>query len=168
MNETQTQTTDIENPKETENKIETQLEEAWSESHEKLAKKWMNESKIISESHNKSGKNNKFKYSMVKLPAILIPIIFSPITVSLSHVEGFQFVNMAIFLLSGSLNAIDGFYNYQKKYQKHMDYSARYSDLNSDIQYELVKSRKFRSSPDEFLMKTQMKYDALASSAPDL
>ena len=143
-------------------------EEEWSEHAEALAQEWADDAAKASNAHNKCGLSYKKKHHMVGLPAILIPICMSPISATFADKDGIQYANMIGFLVSGCLSATHAFYGFDIKHQRHMDYSARYGDVCSDVKYELVKSRRFRISPDEFLMKIQMKMDSLAGSAPDL
>lgn len=143
-------------------------EEEWSEITETLAREWGEEALKASEGHAKAGLKNKAMHVYFGLPSVLIPIAMAPISTSFSDEYNIQYVNMSAFLLSGILGAVDNFFAYDRKYQKHMDFSARYSDVVSDVKYQLAKSRPYRVSYDEFLMKIQMKMDSLAASAPDL
>ncbi|MCP4483705.1 MAG: hypothetical protein GY823_03960 [Flavobacteriaceae bacterium] len=143
-------------------------EEAWSEETEKLAYEWAKNAKEASNAHNSAGKSHKSKHVGIGLPAVLVPIFMAPISATLAGFEGIQYANMAGFLVSGTLSAVNSFFGFDKKYQKHMDFSARYADVYSDVKYELAKARKFRIAPDRFLMRIQMKLDSLGASAPDL
>jgi len=143
-------------------------EEEWNEATEGLVKEWATLAEKASVAHNEAGKAFKKKHVLIGLPAILLPVCMAPISATLADTEGIQYANMVGFLVSGCLSATHAFFSFDKKYQKHMDYSARYSDVNTDVKYEMVKSRRFRTSPDQFLMRIQMKMDNLAGSAPDL
>ena len=50
----------------------------------------------------------------------------------------------------------------------HFNYSARYTDVVSDIESELVKSRKFRIQLDVYSTRIHMITDNLANSEPVL
>ena len=143
-------------------------EEAWSDDTEELAREWAKAASEASTAHNAAGKVHKCKHVGVGLPAVLVPIFMAPISATLAGYEGIQYANMAGFLVSGTLSAVHSFFGFDKKYQQHMDYSARYGDVYSDVKYELSKARKFRIAPDRFLMRIQMKLDSLSSTAPDL
>lgn len=147
---------------------ENKLEEPWTEQTEELAYKWMKESKSLSQKHDKAGKNNKYKHAITGLPAILIPSIFSPISVAIGDVEGMQYVNMSGFILTAIFSTINTFFSYNQKYQKHMDYSAFFNDIFTDIQFEMSREKKYRRPHDEFLTKIQLKMDYLNQNAPDL
>lgn len=153
----------------TENPIKRSIgEEEWSDSTEKLATEWGQKALEASAAHNKAGLKHKAKHVIFGLPSVLIPIAMAPISATLADENGIQYVNMSAFLLSGILGAVDNFFAYDRKHQRHMDFSARYGDVATDVKYELAKSRKYRAAPDAFLMKIQMKMDSLAASAPDL
>lgn len=143
-------------------------EEEWSERTESLAIEWGKKAEVSSEAHNKAGKSHKFKHVVVGLPSIIIPIAMAPISTTFAEEDGIEYANMSMFLISGVLSAVHTFFAFDRKYQKHMDYSARYGDVASDVKFELAKSRPFRVSYDEFLMKIQMKLDFLSATAPDL
>lgn len=143
-------------------------EEEWSDATEELAREWGKSAADASIAHNKAGKVNKTKHIGVGLPAVLVPICMAPISATLADSEGIQYANMVGFLVSGCLSAVHSFFGFDKKYQKHMDFSARYGDVCSDVKYELAKSRAYRVSADQFMMKIQMKMDNLSASAPDL
>jgi hypothetical protein len=144
------------------------IDENWTDKNESLALEWQKKSEIASVAHNKSGLKNKFKHVITGLPAVLIPAIFAPLSVALEGVPGVEYVSMAGFIATGVFGGINGFFNYSNKHQKHMDFSARYGDVVSDVQYELSMQRPFRIAPDRFLMKIQMKLDNLSANAPDL
>ena len=144
------------------------IEENWSDATESLAKEWLESATKASDGHNKSGKSNKFKNAITGLPSILIPAIFAPVSIAVDGNENAQYISMVGFIASGIFSGVNTFFAYDRKYQKHMDFSAKYADVVSDIRYELSKSRKFRTQPDQFLMKIQMKLDNLGAQAPDL
>lgn len=143
-------------------------EEEWNEASEMLAKEWGEQANVASAAHNNAGKSHKTKHVAVGLPAVLIPIFMAPISATLAGHDGIEYANMIGFLASGCLSAVHSFFGFNRKYQQHMDYSARYGDICSDVKYELVKARKYRVSSDQFLMRIQLKMDNLSSSAPDL
>lgn len=143
-------------------------EEAWNHRHEELAQEWMELAKNNSEAHNATAKKFKFKHVAVGLPSVLLPIAMAPLSSTLADEPGIEYANMSAFLVTGVLSAVHSFFGFDKKYQQHMDFSARYSSLYTDLRYELTKARKFRAPADEFLMRTQMKIDNLGAIAPDL
>jgi hypothetical protein len=143
-------------------------EEEWSDATEELAREWGQAAADASVAHNAAGKAHKCKHVGVGLPAVLIPICMAPISATLADREGIQYANMVGFLVSGCLSAVHSFFGFDKKHQKHMDFSARYGDVCSDVKYELAKSRPYRVSADQFMMRIQMKMDNLSGSAPDL
>ena len=143
-------------------------EEEWNDATEALAREWADDAAVNSSGHYAAGKAHKCKHIGVGLPAVLVPIVMAPISATLAGYEGIQYANMVGFLISGCLSAVHSFFGFDRKYQKHMDYSARYGDICTDVKYELAKGRKYRVSPDQFLMRIQLKMDSLSQSSPDL
>lgn len=145
------------------------IDENWTDQTESLAMEWKETAQKASVAHNKAGLSNKFKHAVTGLPVVIIPTIFAPLTAALgSSTPGIEYVSMAGFIATGIMGGVNGFFGYNQKHQRHMDFSARYGDVVSDIQYELAKGRQFRTQPDQFLMRMQMKMDNLSSQAPDL
>lgn len=143
------------------------VDENWSDETESLAKTWMVLSNEISKKHAEAAGVNKFKNAITGLPSILIPAIFAPLTTTLKDYENVEYISMAGFIATGILIGINTFFRYAQKYQGHLDFSSRYLELVTDIQYELAKSRKFRTPPDAYLMKIQLRLDSLRAQEPD-
>ena len=154
------------NPIDPDQKI--RIDENWTDENEALAREWLAAAKEASAAHNKAGKSNKFKHVVTGLPAILIPSVFAPLTAALGNREGIEYVSMSGFIATGIFTGVNTFFGYARKHQRHNDFSARFSDLVTDIQYELAKQRRFRSQPDQFLTRIQMRLDNLGAQAPDL
>mgnify|MGYP003986046341 CR=1 FL=1 len=144
------------------------IDENWTTTTEELALEWLKNAKTASKKHYNSGIKNKFKHRLTGLPAMLLPAIFAPLTVALAEVDGVQWVSMGGFIATAFFSTINNFFEYSKMHQKHMDSSSRYSDLVSDIKYELAKERKYRQPPDVILTKIQLKLDYLDESTPDI
>lgn len=162
---------DIENPvcvKDTHFSKGYRREEKWTEAHENLCKEWLEEAQEASKNHNKSGLSNKFKHVIFGLPTVLIPAIFSPVSIALEGEESLPYVSMTGFILTGIFGGIDQFFDYSGKHQRHMDFSARYADVVSDIKFELAQGRQFRTDADQFLMRIQKTMDSNGANAPDL
>lgn len=144
------------------------IDEDWTDQNESLAQKWLSVANENQDGHYKAGKKQKCNHVVFGLPAVLIPSIFAPLTAALGNIDGIQYISMSGFILSAIFSGVHTFFGFNQKYQKHMDYSARYGDVSSDITFELAKQRRFRMQPDQFLQKIQMKLDSLSANAPDL
>ena len=150
------------------NNEEYRKDEKWSDKHEKLVNKWLKIAQENSIAHNVAGKNHKCKHVIFGLPSVILPIIFSPVCIALDGDISLPYVSMAGFITSGLFGAVDKFFDFSGNHQKHMDYSARYSDIISDIEYEMAKERQYRTDPDQWTMRIQGKLDYTSGSAPDL
>ena len=145
------------------------IDENWTKKTEKLAIEWKDLAHKACEGHRKAGFSNKFKHNVTGVPVIVLSAIFAPLTATLGSCESYtKYISMVGFILTGILSGINGFYGFVQKHQRHMDYSGRYGEIVTDVQYELAKGRQFRTPPDQFLMKIQVKMDHLNSEAPDL
>ena len=142
----------------------------WTDETEALALEWKEKAEKASIVHNGAGLSNKYKHIITGLPVIIIPSIFAPLTAALgSGSPGIEYVSMVGFITTGIMGGINGLFGFNQNHQRHMDFSARYSDIASDIQYELLKQRNHRNiPPDQFLMRVQMKMDNLNAQAPNL
>lgn len=143
-------------------------EEAWNERSESLAMEWQEKAQKCSDAHNKTGLAKKKMHVIFGLPAVLIPAIMSPMSIGFADEPGIEYGNMTGFILTAICSGVHTFFGYSKLHQKHMDFSARYADVVSDIKYELIKGRSYRQPADAFLMKIQLKMDMLCASGPDL
>lgn len=145
-----------------------QMEEPWNQVTEDLANKWLEQASSASDAHAKAGLKKKALHVRWGLPALLIPAIMSPLSVGLAEFEGIQYGNMSAFILTAVCTGVHSFFKYDYLHAKHMEYSARYGNLKTDIVRELSKGKAFRRPTDEFLAIVESKLDALNSSAPDL
>lgn len=143
-------------------------EEPWTDTTEELAQQYMADAQVRSKSHEAMAKVFKKRHIIFGLPAILIPTLFTPFSTIFADQPGFEYANAGAYLTTAILTTVHNFFGFAFKYQKHMDYSARYADVVSDIQYEIAKGRKYRTPADQFLMRMQMKVDFLGATAPDL
>lgn len=144
-------------------------EEEWSKYTVELLSKWRDQAHEASCAHAKTGLKKKGLHVRTALPSILIPLCFAPISSSsLSDEDGFKYANMAAFIVSGSLSAINNFFNYSALHEKHMNFSAKYGDVVTTVDYELAKQEKYRRPPDEMLTYVQVRLDSLNAQAPDL
>lgn len=142
-------------------------EEAWNSNAEKQVREWAKEATQGIKEHYILGKSFKFKHHAVGLPAILVPAVMGIVSATFSWYEPIVYINTAAFAVTAVLTGVHGFYKFDLMYQKHMDYSARYYDILSDIKSEMVRSREFRRPMDEFMTRIQMRLDTLVFYAPD-
>lgn len=71
-----------------------------------------------------------------------------------------------ITLLAGLLAGVATFNDALTKSESHFSISARYFDIATDIEAELVKPRAFRLAADVFITRTQHQIDAANARAP--
>lgn len=142
------------------------IEEKYTVHNEALLKHWLKVSRNNSKAHNKKGKVLKKKHEYIGLPAVLLPVLFTPISGVLVNVEGMQYANVAVIATTGILNGVYTFFNFSMKSQKHFEFEAKYNDLATTIMVELSKKRDIRIRADRFIEMVQSKIDNLGASAP--
>ena len=147
---------------------EERCQESWDTPQEELILKWRQASNSLSNAHAKSARVCKKKNIYFGLPALMIPTVMAPLSAALNTSEWIVYIEMSAFMATAVTSAMVQFFNFSGKTEKHFAFSARYADLVTDIDQELVKPRRFRQPVDTFSLKIKMLYDALNRSAPDL
>jgi hypothetical protein len=142
------------------------IAEEYTQQSETLLKYWMKEAKELSNKHNIKGKNFKWKHELVGIPAMIIPIIASPISGLLADEPGIEIFNVVALISSGVLSGIYSFFNFSRKSELHFRYEANYQDLYTTILVELSKKRELRYKADRFIEQIQSKIDGYATNAP--
>jgi hypothetical protein len=142
-------------------------EEPWGDTNEKYIRELINTCKLKIDQHDLSGYHFKKKNAQWGLPAALIPTIMAPVSVLIdSYPEVSKYINASAFITTSVIIGVSSFYRYGEQTSNHFNISARYSDILSDIELELVKGRKFRTQIDVFLTRIHMNLDSLANTAP--
>ena len=137
----------------------------WSGRQQDLILAWGKRLKQNSIAHGKMGKIMKRRYTMVSLPAILIPVVAS----SLSNVlQPYPLAMSGAMLVTSIFTGINGFFNYGAKTQQHFEYEYNYSKLANEIDKELSKKKMDRQACDLYLQIVLSEMNRLDSSAPVL
>lgn len=108
------------------------------------------------------------------VPAIIIPAACSPLVVLMGYISpeschsipASDYIASIGFLLSTIVNGIYGFFKFGQRSTQHYMYSAKYSDIITDIDTELIKKKQFRINADLFVATIKMKYDNLIFGEP--
>ena len=79
-----------------------------------------------------------------------------------------KYINAGAFLATGVIGGVYSFFKFGEKMTNHFNFSARYADVASDIELELVKGREFRTQLDVFSTRVHMLVDNLSSTEPVL
>lgn len=118
--------------------------------------------------HDRAGYHFKKISSRLGLPMVLLPVIMSPVSVLVEGQPIAKYVNATAFILTGILSATVNFYKYGEKMSNHFNYSARFEDIKTDLEVELVKERPYRNAYDVFSTKIHMRIDSLLNGSPTL
>jgi hypothetical protein len=111
--------------------------------------------------HEKAGWKARKLYQVFGLPTVIIPLAGSVAAQFLpeSAVSG-------LMLASGVCAGVNAFLNYGQKAQMHFEYSARFAELASSIDFEMAKSRSDRTAADVFLERLKGKTSSLRAAEP--
>lgn len=135
----------------------------WEHREEELLEKWKDEMYDNSKLHRKSGKKYKKLYVIFGVPATLIPIIMSGLTVPL---EDYPLTQSLLMITTGILVGISTFFNLGKRFAQHFEYENRYGELAREIEKELKKPKRHRLACDVYMERVYLKYSGLNARAP--
>jgi hypothetical protein len=137
----------------------------WERRGEDLISSWCEKLKKSSIAHGKMGKVMKNRYTMVSLPAVIIPVVASSLSTVL---QPYPLAMTGLMLTTSIFTGINSFFNYGKKEQKHFEYEASYQKLANEIEKELSKPKKHRTACDLYLQIILSEMNRLDGSAPVL
>jgi len=142
----------------------------WTEQIEQLVSRWKNQVEKLSHVHQESGYILKTRYYRLIIPSIILPFIMTLVSQNIyagdndtSHI-----IEGTAFMVTSALSALTLFFNYGQLYEQHFQFSARYSDIITRIDFELARRRKFRTPSDVFITELKCKIESLNDGAPSL
>ena len=149
------------------------VEEPWNEKIENLIHEWKDLCRTKAKQHELAGYDFKRKNTIWGLPPVIVPIIMSPLSAVLeSECDGQEiwkgYFTSTAFLIAGFFSGVYSFFGFGKKMEKHFSYSARYSDIVTEIEAEMIKETKWRIPADVFMTKIKMNIENLSGSEPVL
>lgn len=144
------------------------VEEPWTHKVEDLIILWNKDIQEQVTLHEDSGYFYKKKKQMVGLPAVLVPLMMAPFSATFADKYWIQYVNMTSFVLVGFLSGLETFFSFGASKEKHFNHSSRYQELQTYIESQLFKKKKFRLEVDVFLTEVRMRYDNLRTTAPTI
>jgi len=150
------------------------IAEPWDDMIEQYMQKTLEICVMNSRLHMDTGYHFKRKRVMWGLPAVLVPIIMSPISLMIGWASEAQpdsitaadYVNACGFLVSGVITGVYNFFDYSTKMAKHFHQAGIYDLIKSDVESEMVKHRQFRIKADVFLTRIKMLMDNAAQTDP--
>ena len=142
------------------------IEEPWTRKGEELILEWCKDIQIQKDLHDQAGYYYKTMRKRWGLPAIILPAVMAPISAVFSDTNWIKYVNMGAFIIVAIFGGIDSFFSFATRKERHFNHSARYGELQTAIEAELFKSKRFRIQTDVFCTQTRMTYDMLNTTAP--
>jgi len=108
------------------------------------------------------------------IPPVLISAIFAPLVLlagqlnseDCDRVSIADYLSTTGFVISGIASAINTFFRFGNRCALHHMYAAKYSDIVTDIQSEMVKKKEYRIAADVFICTMRIKYDNLIFGEP--
>lgn len=141
-------------------------EEEWSTAAEKLISDWAVDCDARAKTHNEKKKMNGWLHAVFGLPSILLPVVMAAMTPIIDESPHAVAVQVGGLVCIGALGTINTFFNFKSESSRHAEFASRFSELHSDVKYQLYKSREFRVPSDEFIARVQTKFDSLVERAP--
>ncbi len=86
-----------------------------------------------SENHEKAGNDARRRYIRFALPGSILPLITAPIVSLFKDSYWSVYLATISLILTGVFNGVNSFFNYGSKSEQHHSYSAKYSDISTDI-----------------------------------
>jgi hypothetical protein len=144
-------------------------EEQWDDKNEIYMRDMIKICKNRSAQHETTAYTFKSKNVQWGLSLVLLPVVMSPVSVLIDDFpNASKYLNAFAFLATGVIGGVVSFFKYGEKMSNHFNYAARYGDIVTDIQAELVKGRSFRIQLDVFSTKIKMLIDNLLLNEPTI
>lgn len=144
------------------------FEEPWSNEIEELLARWKIQVEKLSFLHDESGYLIKARYYRLVIPATLIPFVMTFLSQILPNDEITTATIGVMFMITSIMTGLQTLFSYGQLYEKHFQYSSRYSDIVNRIDTELSRQRKYRVPSDVFVMEVKCKIDNLNDTSPEL
>jgi hypothetical protein len=148
-------------------KEQIRVEEKWSIRNERYMHAMIALCRNKSSQHENAGYTFKKKNTYWGLPLVILPVIMSPVSLMVdSDKEVSKYINAVAFMITGIVGGVYSFFKFGEQMSNHFNFSARYADIVSDIELELVKGRDFRTQLDVFYTRIHMLVDNLSATEP--
>lgn len=163
-------------PSSEESDYRTPPEEPWGHKIENYLVDVMKTCNEKADQHDDAGYLFKAKKVQWGLPMVIVPALFSPVSLMIGwnrgdtceNITAADYITAFGFMLTAFFTAVHGFFDYGVKYQTHFNHSYLFSGISSKIKSELVKRRKFRRQADVFMIEIEKELDYALRSEPIL
>ena len=126
--------------------------------------------------HDMASKYFRRKEVMFGLPPVVLAAVMAPITLMVSAathdtcdvVTLSDYVSTMGFTAIAFFSSVAGFFRYGVRSEKHGAFSARYSDVASDIGNTLIKRRLLRQNSEVVLENVKLRLDFLTNLEPSV
>jgi hypothetical protein len=137
----------------------------WTDKIEGVIKGWHHKCLKNAEEHAKCAKKQKAIFYGLSIPASILPFVLAVLVESL--VDDYAWINLAMLIIAGILNIVNGYLNPGSKSTSHQDFEALYNELAVEITSELVKPQSNRQAADVYTQRIMDRYNNLNNRAPN-
>lgn len=142
-------------------------EELWSDRNYNYFRNIQVEIKNKSDDHNIASHKNKKRYIRTAIPAMIIPLILTNLTIFCDDYY-LKYITPLGMTGIGLINGFQTILNFSKKKEIHNIYGGKYMDLYYEIDKILIRKKKFREPFDVVLERINLKKQELDNGAPYL
>ena len=148
-------------------KDEPRMEEEWTSDNTNFFIKIQEEIIQKAKAHDVASHKNKRRYIKTAIPAMIIPILLTNLSIFCSMNTN-EFIHPIGLSLVGIINVFQTILNFSKKKEKHNHHAGLYMDLANDIEKILIRKKRYRDPFDITLERITMRKQQLDASAPFL
>ena len=133
----------------------------WDEESKNYLLKIKSKCEKLSIYHKKNSLKNKKLHLRWSFLNLLIPLLMAPVTAltSTSNFKNYlKFLEVTIFIVLSIINTILIKFKFHKKQQKHMISYLKYIEIVNEIEYQLLKPKKYRENVNMFCSKIKTKF----------
>ncbi len=141
--------------------------DSWTSSVEDFIKNIRNESRVKMGEHTSWGYRKKQLNIIFVLPGIIIPAFMTPIAGNFKDTEWIKLLSPLVFAFVAVSVSLSAYFGFAKKSEQHFNYSAKYSDLVTDIDEELCKIHSVRREARVFMAAIKSRFDSLNTYSPN-
>lgn len=154
-------------------RINTNLDDKWSEDDDKILKEWVDKSACFKWMHEKSYKIYKRSYFRQMIPVIVISTITGAANFALNRLSEEQ--QALATLVIGGLNIVTGIISTVSQFLKTSEYKEAHNiaakswdKFNRNLKLELQRNPNERTDKKELFNMNMKEYDRLVEISPDI
>ena len=148
--------------------------EAWTSKISDYVKHVRDECVLKQKQHEACGHYFRNLELLLTLPLILIPSLSGPLVILIATITDdncailttTDYFATGAFILTSIFSNLTSFFKFGTRSTMHFMYSSKYSDMCTDIEAEIIKTKKYRINASVFITTIKMKFDNLVFGEP--